>query len=380
MANIFYGMSGEGRGHATRGRAVIEALRAERHNVTLFTSDCAHAMLAPLYRGSDVRVVEIPGLRFAYGRNGQVDLVRTVAGALGFRARAQRYVEAVLPEFERAPPDLVVADFEPILPRAARACGIPFVSFDHQHYLVVSDLSALPWSLRQKAATSAPFVRALYDWQSKTIVSSFFAPPLKPAYRDAVQVGVLIRPELLRVRPERGRHLVAYLRRFAPAEMLEALAASGREVRLYGLGERPPEAGGRLRFFPIDERRFLDDLATCDAVVSTAGNQLVGEALALRKPLFVMPEARNFEQLINAFFLEKSGAGWAERGRLTGERLGAFLESTEALRERIRPELICGNHAALATLTAQLAPAPPRPGATARRPAGAAKLPGAQWA
>ena len=48
------------------------------------------------------------------------------------------------------------------------------------------------------------------------------------------------------------------------------------------------------------------------AVVSTAGNQLVGEALYLGKPVLVMPERVNFEQAINAHYLEQSGAGWVE--------------------------------------------------------------------
>jgi uncharacterized protein (TIGR00661 family) len=380
VATIFYGMSGEGRGHATRGRAIIEALRTQ-HRVTLFTSDCAYALLEPLYRHSEVRVVAIPGLHFHYAPSGQVDLVRTMAGALRFRLEVAGHVRAVLPEFERQAPDLVIADFEPILARAARACSIPFVSFDHQHYLVVSDLRALPRPLRNRAAIAGMFVRALYDWQAATIVSSFFTPALRPAFRDATtQVGVLIRQEFLHTRPENGAHLVAYMRRSATPATLAALGACGREVRVYGLGARAPE--GRLRYLAIDEGRFLEDLATCHALVSTAGNQLVGEALYLRKPLLVLPEPRNFEQAINAFFLQQSGAGWAESSQLSPPRLGAFLEAVESLRARINPDQICGNQAALAALLRHLErprmpppPVPPPP----KLPV-TAELAGAPWA
>lgn len=347
MGNIFYGLAGEGRGHATRARAVVEALRL-RHRVTLFTSDCALDMLAPLYEGTDVRVVSIPGLHFTYNRSGQVDLLGTVAGAARFRLKVDRFADALLPELERGRPDLVIADFEPILPRACRKLGVPFISFDHQHYLVVSDLSALPFGLRQQAALSAPFVRALYDWQQGTIVSSFYRPPLKAAYRDAIQVGVLLRPEVVRQRPQHGRHVLAYMRRRARPAVMQALAACGREVFIYGLGQRPAE--GRLRFLPIDERRFLEHMAGCDAVLSTAGNQLVGEALYLRKPMLVMPEERNFEQSVNAYFLEQSGGGWAERGTLTAGRLGAFLEATPSLRACIEPGSVCGNFEAVAAI------------------------------
>lgn len=347
MGNIFYGLAGEGRGHATRARAVVEALRL-RHRVTLFTSDCALDMLGPLYQGTDVRVVPVPGLHFTYNRSGQVDLLGTVAGAARFRLKVDGYAKAVRPEFERGRPDLVIADFEPILPRVCRQVGVPFISFDHQHYLVVSDLSALPFGLRQQAALSAPFVRALYDWQQGTIVSSFYKPPLKAAHRDAIQVGVLLRPEVVRQRPVHGRHLLVYMRRVVRPSVMQALADCGREVLVYGLGERAPE--GRLRFLPIDERRFLEHMAGCDAVISTAGNQLVGEAMYLRKPMLVLPEERNFEQSVNAYFLEQSGGGWAERATLAPPRLAAFLEATPALRARIVPEAVCGNFEAVAAI------------------------------
>jgi len=347
MASIVYSICGEGRGHATRARAVVEGLRAH-HRVTLFASGCAHDMLERYCRETNVALHRIPGLHFEYTRSGRVALFRTVGAAAGFKLAVGGYVRAVRPALERIAPDLVVADFEPILPRAARQLGIPFVSFDHQHYLVVSDLSALPRGLRQRAALAAPFVRALYDWQTATIVSSFYAPPLKRAYADTTLVGTLIRPEIAGLRPDRGQHLVAYMRRQASPDVLEALRACGREVRLYGLGARPAE--GNLRFASIDERRFVDDLASCDAVVSTAGNQLVGEALYLGKPMLVLPEARNFEQAVNAHFLEQSGAGWAEPGLLRPERLGAFLEERETFRAAIHPERIYGNKAAVRAL------------------------------
>ncbi len=361
MASIVYAMSGEGRGHATRARVVVEALRA-RHRVTLFASDCAYAMLEARYRGTDVHMHRIPGLGFAYGGPGRVSLFGTLGLATRFRMSLEGYVTEVMPEVERCRPDLVIADFEPILPRAARRARVPFVSFDHQHYLVAGDHSELPFGLRQQARAAAPFVRALYDWQRATIVSSFYTTALRPAYRNTTWVGTLLRPEILETRPARGSHLLAYIRRHAPARTLAALAASGRRVRVYGLGARASE--GSLSFHAVDERRFLDDLADCAALVSTAGNQLMGEALHFGKPVLVMPEVRNFEQAVNAHFLERSGAGWSVRGELTNERIGAFLEAAPSLRPSISPESVCGNAAAIAALDAQLGAGPllvPRP-------------------
>jgi uncharacterized protein (TIGR00661 family) len=54
---------------------------------------------------------------------------------------------------------------------------------------------------------------------------------------------------------------------------------------------------------------FVHDLARCACVVSTAGHQLISEACFLGKPMLAIPEPGQYEQYINAFYLEKVGGG-----------------------------------------------------------------------
>jgi uncharacterized protein (TIGR00661 family) len=353
MSTIFYGLSGEGRGHATRARTVVESLK-RRHRVVVFAPDLAYELLEPTYRGTGVDVHRIPGLQFAYNQQGRVALLGTLAEAAKYRYHSAARVRDLGPVFERERPDLVIADFEPLLPRAARTFGVPFMSLDHQHYLVVNDLSFLPAGLRHQARMAAPFVKALYDWQVETVVSSFYAPPLRRGVTNVTQIGVLLRPELLAARPRRDGYLLVYMRRFAPPELLNALAVCGMPVRFYGVGERPRE--GHIEFKSFDERGFMDDLIGCEAVVSTAGNQLVGEALYLRKPVLAMPEHRNFEQAINGHFLEASGGGRVVPGKMDTDTLLDFMEDIEVFRRRIVPDDVCGNFAAVRAIERHLRP------------------------
>ena len=55
MATIFYSLSGEGRGHATRVRAVVEELR-KRHRVVIYAPGHAYELLLPVYEGTDVDI------------------------------------------------------------------------------------------------------------------------------------------------------------------------------------------------------------------------------------------------------------------------------------------------------------------------------------
>ena len=355
MANLVFSLSGEGRGHATRVRALVEELR-QRHDITVLAPGDAFDFLAPLYASGYVRVREIPGLRFHYDARRRVDGWQTAVGAARYARALPELVTEIGRWLDADPPDLVVTDFEPALPRAARRRGIPFVSVTHQHFLLTYDLSGLPPALRFHAAIMRCVVRAYYSGQQHSVVSSFYLPPLRRGCRNVSQVGVMLRPGLRQALPSRGDYLVAYLRRFAGSNVLAALALTGRPVRIYGLGERPAE--GRMTFHAVEEERFIEDLAGCAALVATAGNQLVGEALFLGKPCFVMPEGRNYEQFINAHFLAQTGAGtWMEMERVTWEALRGFVRRLDDFAARIDRRRLDGLPAALRALEGCL-PAP----------------------
>jgi uncharacterized protein (TIGR00661 family) len=345
MARIFYSLSGEGRGHATRVRAVIEMLRQE-HAVTVFASGDAHDLLARAYAGSAVEVVPIPGLRFGYSRWGKVNLALTALRLVPFVRGLESLTSELSARLRAERPDLVITDFEPALPRAARRCGLPFISLNHQHFLVAEDFRALPLRLRAAAALMGLVVRCYYHGQRETVVSSFHHLPLRQPSAAVRQIGTLLRPEVLAARCVHGDHLVAYVRRSAPDRVLDALDCCGRDVHVYGLGLRG--RSGRLSFRRVEEAAFVADLAAAAALVTTAGNQVVGEALFLGKPVLAMPEEGNAEQEINAHLLALSGCGsWVALDRLRVSHLEAFLGSLKRLRARVGSVAVDGNPGAL---------------------------------
>lgn len=54
---------------------------------------------------------------------------------------------------------------------------------------------------------------------------------------------------------------------------------------------------------------FINDLAACRGVLSTAGQQLIGEARYFGKPLLVVPMPGQHEQEINARYARLEGLG-----------------------------------------------------------------------
>ena len=342
MAKIFYSIAGEGRGHATRSQTIIEHLK-DKHDITIYASNQSYELLEPVYRGTKVIVKHIEGLVFHYKKNNKVDYVKSIISGLNTLSRFSEIEEKVVNDFNFEKPDLVITDFEPFLPRIANKYDIPFISVDHQQFLCTYDLSKTPFKLRMYAAIMSQFVKLFHKGAKKTIVSSFYFPPLKKSVADTThQIGVLLRPEILNATISNDGFYLAYLRRSVPSSVMEALENSGLPVKIYGLGER--ETRGNVEFKKIDNKAFVEDLSNCKALISTSGNQLVGEALYLKKPILAMPEKGNQEQHLNGYFLESSGQGMVvDIESLTVELLKEFENKFEYFFENIYRDKLCGN-------------------------------------
>ncbi|HCS50264.1 MAG TPA: teichoic acid biosynthesis protein [Planctomycetaceae bacterium] len=348
MAKIFMSMSGEGRGHATRVRSTVERMR-DRHEITLFAPGDAYRFLEPQYGNDpDVRLIEIPGLKFHYV-DGNIHLTKTIYQGFYYQnSHLPKLVQQLVDEIEKHQPDVILTDFEPALPRAAKKCGKPFLSMTHQHFLVAYDLSILPMHLRFFACFIGLAVPMHYTAQKETIISSFFKADLKPRWKKkgAVCVGPMIRPEVRQdkfpvVSPETGSSdsgqppfLLSYLRKQAKTDVVDILKESPIPVKVYGLGEREPL--GAITFHEIHPQHFVDDLLACHGVVSASGNQLLGECMYLGKPVLGIPETWHHEQLINAHFLKAMGCGdFVTIEKFQLKHLQNFLEHIEEYRTKI---------------------------------------------
>lgn len=324
--HVLYALCGTGRGHASRALAVAHALRERGHRVT-FASGGPNLRL--LHRLGEPTLT-LPALRQVFDGNG-VDLMAT--------ARANwRWTYLSVYLFRRLERRLyglgvegVVCDFEPFLPYVARRMGLPVVALNHQQILSAARCR-VPLGHRISAMGTAAGIAFLAPSRpARVVVPTFFFPPVRDAQRT-VLVPPILRPEVLRARPSRGRDLLVYFNAPDPGA-LDALHAAGLSATVYGFPE-PAHAAlryPRLRFRVPSQEGFLRDLAGCRAVVATAGFTLMSEALHLGKPVLAVPNRGFFEQLLNALELERSGRGTAvPSGRLTTADLRRFDEKVEA--------------------------------------------------
>jgi UDP-N-acetylglucosamine:LPS N-acetylglucosamine transferase len=92
-------------------------------------------------------------------------------------------------------------------------------------------------------------------------------------------------------------------------------------------GPWPPGRRGNIRFEPFSETAFLDALASCAYVACGGGHTVISEALFFRKPVLSFPIPSQYEQMLNARYLERLGFG---RCVVTRHPSPALLDEFEA--------------------------------------------------
>jgi uncharacterized protein (TIGR00661 family) len=112
--------------------------------------------------------------------------------------------------------------------------------------------------------------------------------------------------------------------------------------------------------------QFLEDLIGAKAVIANAGFSLMTEALHLAKPYLAIPIEHQFEQIFNAYWLDKMGYGtyWEELNR---ERVESFLYNLPDYREQLNAYPRRGNAALLDKLCSLVAEYTSTRAARARR-------------
>src|SRR5205823_10760849 len=156
-------------------------------------------------------------------------------------------------------------------------------------------------------------------------------------------------------RAEPGAHLLVYQTYTTNKELPEILKASGLECRIYGLRRDLKEdvREGKLIYRPFSEQGFIDDLRTARGVVASGGFTLMGEAVYLHKPMLAEPVAKQFEQILNARYLEKEGYGLCAED-ITDAKLPEFLDRLPEFERNLSRYSQDGNEDLLVKLEAVL--------------------------
>ena len=378
---ILYGVVGEGMGHAVRSRVVLEHLVARGHTLKIVVSGRAHGFLSKHFDD----VVEISGLPLLYEDNA----VDRDATAFKILSEAPAYaldnMDAYVREVRNFEADAVISDFESFAYFYAKAHGKPLLSIDNQHAIPLLQHPEEVLAVKNAAGETVRDYHADFDLARRLIrtkmtgarhylVTTFFFPPIKAKYRKETSLfPPILRPEILaaKTRATRGEHVLVYQTSASNLGMLDVLASLDTTFHVYGflradspvpqaIAEKATPEGDDLRYAKnvllrrFAEAGFIEDLARSRAVITGGGFTLMGEAVYLGKPVYSIPIAKHFEQIVSARYLELLGYG-EHHEQVTREELDAFLGRVSDYSKALERHTQDGNRALLSKLDQLLA-------------------------
>lgn len=331
VLKILYGVVGEGMGHAIRSSVVIDKLLADGHEVHIVVSGRAFDFLKQRFP----QVSQIWGLTMVMEDNelkNRLTALQNLRGALeGWPDNVRQYFE-VESEFE---PDLVISDFESFSWMFAKLQRVPVICVDniqiinrctHSDAIIAGDA--------KEFHVARSVIKAKTPAADHYFITSFFEPPVRK--KRTTLVPPILRDEILAATPTDGEHVLVYQTSESFGDLPEILSRIDREFIIYGLRRDLTEdvREGNLTFRPFSTTGFVDDLASCAGVIASAGFTLMGEALHLHKPYLATPVRKQFEQLLNARYLEDMGLGMYDE-TLDEQMIRAFLDRLPQFKEAL---------------------------------------------
>ena len=324
---ILYGVVGEGMGHATRSRVVLEHLLKSGHEVKVVVSGRAHKFLTErLAAYPNVSVEEIHGLTLSYFGN-RMDKSESLFKNLkkapkGIKKNIDVYRAVAEAGFA---PELVVSDFESWAALYALNHFLPVISIDNMQ--VINRCAHDKQSIKSRGYNyriAKLAVKIKLPGAYHYLITSFFYPTVKK--RRTTLVPPILRPEILDAKREPSDHVLVYQTSGANEALVPALKKLPYRFRVYGMGREGSD--GNVSFRPFSESGFVDDLRTARAVIAGGGFSLMSEAVSLHVPMLSIPIEQQYEQELNAYYLQDLGYGmWAEE--LDLDVVSQFLGRTD---------------------------------------------------
>jgi len=207
VVRIIYSVCGEGQGHNSRSKVVIDHLIQKEHLVKVI---CSKSSCLNEYFDTE----NVSGREIKY-ENNSVNKIATFGNdllkAIQSRFSSTRKVWSLIEHYK---PDLIITDFDPFS-SIAWFKSIPLISIDHQHVISNCDID-LPYDESLFGLTKSFFTQYLparrltnNTFAKYYFTTSFYAPKIKKKLNvKTTIVGPILREEVLNQKVENLEHVL----------------------------------------------------------------------------------------------------------------------------------------------------------------------------
>lgn len=312
---IIYSVCGEGMGHAIRSAVIIEHLLKD-NEVIIFASDRAYSYLSQKFDN----VYYIDGFNTVYDENTAQYTNTFIKGMRNLPKDFKKNIKLMYAISKEFKPNIIISDFEIYANILSKLTRTPLLSVDNIHIITQCKIDISDRYLTERIAAEG-VIRSFIVRPKEYLITTFFYPEIKNEKKVSLYPPVL-RDDILNLKPVNGEHILVYQTSDSNLELISLLKEIDEKFVIYGFNMDKEEKN--LLFRKFNEKQFFKDFESCKAVVSNGGFTLIGEAIYLKKPIFCIPVKKQFEQTINAIYIEKLFYGEFHE-LLTKENLEKFL-------------------------------------------------------
>ncbi|MCC7553536.1 MAG: glycosyltransferase [Methanobacteriaceae archaeon] len=322
---VFYGVCGEGMGHAIRSSVLINRLK-DKYDIHIFSSNRAYKYLSDKFEN----VYEIGGFNTVY-ENNQVKTKKTLLKAIKINPNNMKEGYDILYKKSREyNPHIIISDFENYSSILSKIINVPLISLDNIHMITQTKID-YP-SKHQRDLLKAKGVIKAYILHPKIhILTSFFYPKVRPGKKAVIYPPVL-REEILNLKPNRKDYILVYQTSDSSLKLIEKLKDIDEKFIIYGFNKN--EKNKNLEFKEFNEDVFFKDFQDAKAVICNGGFTFISEAIHLKKPIYSIPAIGNFEQILNGFYVNKLKYGEYHK-KIDPEKIKKFLNNLEVYQEKL---------------------------------------------
>ena len=315
---ILYGVCGEGRGHAGRSFALAQRLLSLGHQIDVFTFDQGYDLFL-LSGFPEKNLHRIPGLGFKETERG-ISPTGTIGNYLKSYKPRKETIKKIIGLYSSDKPDLVITDFEPLLAKVARKLDVPLITVDNQHKFLTPLKEGFGYTSNLHNALLGVFVKWFIGKADHHIITTFHKCR---HLKGITRVDTMLRDEFANQTPVSGDHILVYLHHSVANKVLPILKDIKEKFLVYGV---TGASSDNIEFKKTSYEEFVKDLATCKAVICSAGNQLLGESKYFGKKVLAIPIPKQEEQILNSKYIELENMGVACNARkLTLKIIEDFL-------------------------------------------------------
>ncbi len=333
---ILYGVPGEGMGHATRSKVIITNLLKE-HDVRIVSSNRAFEFLNKQFTN---KVYEIKGLNFVY-KDGGVEKLKT------FQAILKKSPHNLFENFKvykkinkEFTPDIVITDFETSAYLYGKYLKIPIIDVDNIQVLSRCKLDIkIPTTQKFNYNLAKTICKYRVPDCDNYLLSTFFDAEIVKEHTSFIPP--ILRDEIINAKTEIKNHILVYQTSSSQQNLIKVLnEVEGEQFLVYGCNI--DEIKGNCTLKKFSEDGFINDLATSKAIISNGGYSLISEAVYLHKPVCSFPITNQFEQYMNAAYIEKLNYG-KHLAEFNSTGIKEFLEKLDLYRKSINNYMQNGN-------------------------------------